>query len=124
MNIYLNFRAQITINKKFWFFDLTDNTQVRIYAKPIKINNIEKNGIWSKKYIVLIFLFFGIYNKRNIIIYFKREVHLIKKFGAKIIIGNNILIPKGIDIIIFIKNTIITFCEVRIPIILLIHKLH
>lgn len=92
--------------------------------KFIKIDGVGGNSIWFEEYIIFTFLFLDICDKKNMIIYFRKEIYLIESFRAKMLIGNDIFVLKRIDIIIFIKQTMIIFCGITIPIILSIYKLY
>ena len=89
----------ITLINKLWLLSELLDIHITKMSTPLKVR-----GIGASKYKILEYVTIPIYlpgidkNGSPILVYFRKELHIIDNLRAKILIGNNIIRPEEIII--------------------------
>lgn len=88
-------------------------------ANPLHIRGIATATYFLKNYIYVPFYFPRINNdSKPVLAEIKRKVYIIKRLKAKMLVGNDILVPEGFVLDLSNKEATISSCNTKIQILI------
>ena len=105
--IYLDTGCGISLIDRVYLRTQLPDILISKIASPLRVRGIGSNRHLTDKFVFIPVYIPGTRDGTLVLIYFKREFYIMDKLRANILIGNNIIGPKSIDIRIFDKSAYI-----------------
>lgn len=106
-----------TLADKDWIMSQIPRSEIKSMANPLHVRGIGAATHLSKDYIHVPFYFPGTNNDgKPVLAEIRREVHLVEGLKAKMLVGNDILVPEGFVLDLSNKAATISSCDTKIRI--------
>ena len=108
----------MTLIDRPWLLSELSDVYVAKISTPLKVRGVDTSKHETSEYVTIpIYLPGTDKNSSPILMYFRKELHIINSLRAKMIIGNNIIGPEGIIINLAHQKATIGSCDATISII-------
>ena len=114
--VYMDTGCLISLIDRHFFKECCPLIRINIIASPILIRGIGSNYHSTNEYMLLEIFLLGKREGKEGLAKIIREVYLVDRLKAKMLLGTDIIGPKIIDIIIFKKQVYIGSCKTTVPI--------
>ena len=81
-------------------------------VSPLKVYSVGSNKYLTDKFVFILVYVPGTKDNVSVLIYFKREFHIVDELRANILIGNDTIGPKSIDIRVSDRLAYIGSCNI------------
>ena len=116
-SVCLDTDCGFTLADKDWILSQVPCSEIKSMDNPLHVRGIGTATHLSKDFIHVPFYFPGMDNNgKPVLAEIRREVHLIEGLKAKMLVGNDILVPEGFILDLSNKEATISSCDTKIQI--------